>query len=288
MITHNVKELVKLALHEDIGSGDITTEPLIPALGEGLFAFVARENFVMAGAEIVKYVFHEVDPELEVSFSVADGAPVKAKSRFGTIKGSMASILTGERVALNFLQRLSGIATSAFEMNRLLMDSRSGTAGLPVVKLLDTRKTTAGWGALEKYAVRTGGGANYRFGLYDAAVIKESHIDTVDGIDIAVSLVRGKIPVTAKICVEVRNLEEAEAAVNAKADIILIDEMEAPNIVKACQLAEGKSRICLSVGSDMKQLAKYAKLPVDYIAVGALTQTVKNVDISLKLLNMLK
>ena len=284
MIAHSIKKLIELALQEDIGTGDITTEPLIPALGEGLFSFEAKEAFVVAGIDIVKAVFHEIDPALELAFNCGDGEPVTAGTRFGTVRGSMASILTGERVALNFIQRMSAIATNAFNLCTLLKNSRLGIMNLPVVKILDTRKTTAGWRALEKYAVRAGGGSNDRFGLYDAAMIKESHIDTAGGIDIAIGLIRGKIPVTSRICVEVRNFDEVQAAVDAKADIILIDEMDAPTIVEACKHAQGKAKICLSVGSDMEQFAKYAKLPVDYIAVGALTQNVKNVNISLKLI----
>ncbi|MDR2869527.1 MAG: carboxylating nicotinate-nucleotide diphosphorylase [Deferribacteraceae bacterium] len=288
MLSNNVKDLVKLALSEDIGTGDITTEPLSLALGEGMFAFVAKDQFVLAGAELAKYIFQKIDKTLEVSFNCRDGAIVNAGSRFGTVQGNMASILTAERIALNFLQRLSGIATNAFEMNKIMMDGRSGVSGLPVLKLLDTRKTTAGWRTLEKYAVRMGGGGNGRFGLYDAAVIKESHIDSVGGIDVAVGLVRGKVPVTARICVEVRNLAEVQAAVDAKADIIMIDGMDSAEIVQACTIAKGRAKINLSIGADLSLLRRYAKLPVDYISVGALTQTIINAEISLKLLSKKK
>ncbi len=283
MLPYNIKQLIQLALSEDIGTGDITTSPLKPVLGKGTFAFIAKDNFILAGTEVVKAVFKEIDPTLEVAFKYEDGDPVDSGARFGSVKGSMASVLTGERVALNFIQRLSGIATHTAKLVRTLIGGRINQPNARSIRITDTRKTIAGWRSLEKYAVRVGGGLNHRMGLYDAVLIKDNHIDAAGGIEAAISLVRAKIPVSSKIEVEARTLNEVMQALDAKADIIMLDMADLTTVVEACKIVDGRAKVELSGDIDENDLSRYAKLPIDYISVGSLTQKAPGIDISLKL-----
>ncbi len=269
-----IGRLIDLALDEDLGRGDLSTDSIKPFLGEGIFEFLAKEDFILCGVDIAKKVFERIDKSLKVEFSFDDGAKLAKGTVFGSVKGSVASILKGERVSLNFLQRLSGIAINTAKFVEKIKDSN--------IKILDTRKTLPGHRVLEKYAVKVGGGYNHRFGLFDGVMLKDNHIDAVGGIKKAVEIVRNNIPITVKIEVETRNLDEVKEAVEAGADIIMLDNFSREMIEKAVSIVGGKCRIEVSGGVNIDTIEDYKHLPVDYISIGALTHQARSVDISLK------
>jgi len=210
-----------------------------------------------------------------VSFTREDGDLLKKGDIFGTVSGPVYNILTGERTSLNFLQRLSGIATNTAEYVKEL----EGTN----IKLLDTRKTTPGWRVVEKYAVLIGGGNNHRMGLFDGVMLKDNHIDAAGGIAEAVKLVQDNIPSTVKVEVEVRNLDEAAQAADAGADIIMLDNFDLDNVQKAIDIIAKRAKIEISGGIRKDNLKDYRGLDIDYISVGALTHHATSVDMSLKI-----
>jgi nicotinate-nucleotide pyrophosphorylase (carboxylating) len=269
-----VDRLIDLALEEDIGKGDLSTDSIKPYLGSGIFEYIAKEDFILCGVEVARRVFEKIDSSLKVEFRNNDGDKIKKGVVLGAVKGSVSSILKGERVSLNFLQRLSGIATNTSIFVEKLQDSR--------IKILDTRKTLPGHRVLEKYAVKVGGGYNHRFGLFDGVMLKDNHIDAVGGIKKAVEIVKCNIPITVKIEVETRNIEEVKEAVEAGVDIIMLDNFPIDMIKKAADLIGGKSKIEVSGGVSISNIDLYKDLPIDYISVGALTHQAKSVDISLK------
>lgn len=280
-LSFNVMQLIKMALAEDIGTGDVTSQPMMRAMGEGKYAFIAKEKFILAGTDIVHAVFKEIDPDIVVSFKHQDGDKIEKDSRFGSLSGNISSILMGERVALNFMQRLSGIATETSNVVKTLLTSRTGGTSGHTMRILDTRKTTPGWRNLEKYAVRVGGGANNRFGLYDAVVIKENHVAAAGNIGDAVALIRPRVPVNIKIEVEAKCIQDVEEALIAGADIILLHDMDMQTIAHACKLIGNKAATAIT-GVTPETLAQYSKFPVDYISIDSLTQNVRCVDITLK------
>lgn len=267
-------DLIKLALKEDIGHGDITTEAISPFLKGGEYYFLAKENFILCGIDIVKRVFWHMNQNIEVEFKKKDGEMVKKGEKFGFVRGDSRYILSAERVSLNFLQRLSAIAT---ETNRYVK-KLEGTN----IKILDTRKTTPGHRMLEKYAVKVGGGNNHRFGLFDGVMLKDNHIDAAGGIKNAVATVRENIASTIKIEVETRNLKEVAEAAAAEADIIMLDNFEIKDIPKAREIAGKKIKLEVSGGVNLKNIETYKEFDIDYISVGSLTHGIKSVDISLK------
>lgn len=269
-----ILRLIDLALDEDLGRGDLSTDSIKPFLGAGIFEFLAKEDFTLCGVEIAKKVFERIDKSLEVGFLFGDGAKLRKGEVFGFVKGSVASILKGERVSLNFLQRLSGIATNTSKYVEKLKGSN--------IKILDTRKTLPGHRLLEKYAVKVGGGYNHRFGLFDGVMLKDNHIDAVGGIKKAVEIVRNNIPITVKIEVETRDLSEVKEAVEAGVDIIMLDNFSKEMIEKAVEIIGGRSKIEISGGVNIENIEEYKGLPVDYISIGALTHQARSVDISLK------
>lgn len=269
-----VNKLIELAIEEDIGRGDISCIAIESCLKNSVFEFKAKEDFILCGIEVAKRVFKRIDENLEVNFNKKDGDFLTKGETFGYVKGFTGSILMGERTALNFLQRLSGIATNTGNFVKQLEKSR--------IKIIDTRKTTPGHRVLEKYAVFVGGGSNHRFGLFDGIMLKDNHIDAVGSISEAVRLARLATPVTIKIEVETRNLDEVKEAVEAGSDIIMLDNFDIDMIKKAVKIIKKRAMIEVSGGVNLKNLHKYKKLKIDYISIGALTHQATSVDISLK------
>ncbi|WP_334075523.1 MULTISPECIES: carboxylating nicotinate-nucleotide diphosphorylase [Paenibacillus] len=271
-------ESIRLWLKEDVGSGDVTTGVTIPSGHQSKGIIHAKESGVIAGMPVAQLVFEVVDPMLAFTPLVQDGQHVEKGAVLAEVEGSTHSILTGERLALNLLQRLSGIATRT----RSFVDALEG---LPV-RLVDTRKTTPGHRMLEKYAVRTGGGANHRFGLYDAVMIKDNHIKGAGGIAQAVSRARKNIPHTMTIEVEAESLEQVEEALQAGADIIMLDNM-GPDLMKEAvrriKVIAPHVKTEASGNVNLQTVRRIAESGVDVISVGRLTYSFENLDISLDL-----
>jgi nicotinate-nucleotide pyrophosphorylase (carboxylating) len=279
-----IEEIIDLALAEDFGKGDVTTEALIPGDQRGTGFIVAKEEGILAGTGVAKQVFHRVDPELKVEIFLEDGARVKPGSKVARVSGSIASILKAERVALNFLQRLSGIASEA---NRYV----ARVEGLPV-RIMDTRKTTPGLRSLEKYAVRAGGGGNHRMNLSDGILIKDNHLVALrsQGLNIKeiISKARQNAPKRLPVEVEVGTVSEALEAVEAGADIVMLDNMNLEDMRKAVKSIHGHALIEASGGITLGNVRAVAETGVDFISIGALTHSVTALDISLELETRLK
>lgn len=262
-------------LQEDIGSGDITTISTIPEQEQGTGILYAKEAGIIAGLPVAVEVFAAVDPHLRFEANVQEGASVAAGEVIGEVSGSVRSILSGERLALNLLQRLSGIATRTSQYVAQVAGTKA--------RVVDTRKTTPGLRFLEKYAVRIGGGHNHRFGLYDAVMIKDNHIKGAGGITQAVQAARAAIPHTMRIEVEAESLEQVQEALAAGADIILLDNMSLEQMREAVLLIDGKAVVEASGGVTLETIKGIAQTGVDIISVGALTHSIKALDISLDL-----
>ena len=289
---HQIDPIIVNALAEDIGDGDVTTLNTVPAAAILHGVFLAKEAGVAAGLEVVRRVFQHVDPAVDVAFDLADGDWVEARQVFGAIRGPGRALLTGERVALNFMQRMSGIAT----LTRRYVDAIAGQRAV----ILDTRKTAPGLRALDKWAVRLGGGQNHRIGLYDMAMIKDNHIAAVGGIAEAVRRIREGDPRGRPIEVEVTTLEQLREALAQPIDRILLDNMSLDQMREAVQIAAGyippertasppkdwqswSGRIPLEASGNVNldTVAAIAATGVDYISSGALTHSVAALDISL-------
>jgi len=269
----SVRTLVKSALAEDIGSGDITTESLIGLDKVGRAQVVAKESCVVCGLEVASLVYTNLDPEVKFVVLAQEGDLVAKGTVIANLTGPLASILTGERTALNFLQRLCGIATGA----RRFADIAAGRT-----TILDSRKTIPGWRWLDKMAVRTGGCRNHRMGLYDQVLIKDNHIASVGSISEAVRMAREGTPPDMMIEVEVENIEDLKKAVEAGADLVMLDNFSPESVDKAVTLARGRVKLEVSGGIDEGNLADYVcSGNVDYISIGAITHSVKAIDISM-------
>ncbi len=271
-----VKEIIKRALVEDLGNGDITTRNLIAETQEGQGLFLAKASGIVAGLEVSAAVFSCLEPAARFTAFNHDGDEIKPGDRIARVEGKMSTLLSGERVALNFLQRLSGIASKTRNM--------VGSIKYQHAVLVDTRKTTPGLRLLEKYAVRVGGAKNHRFGLYDGVMIKDNHIQAVGGIQKAVSTLRQKVPHTLKIEVEVENLQQLQEALEARADIILLDNMDSESMRKAVEIVNGQALLEASGGVNEENIVEIAKTGVDFISCGALTHSAPSLDISFKIL----
>lgn len=269
-----VEQIITLALNEDIGTGDITTLSTIPADKTALGRFVAKEDMILCGIDLAKHIFGRVDPSIELKANFKDGDAVKKGDVIATVSGNAQNVLTGERTALNFMQRLTGIATHTHA-------SVAEVAGTNA-KITDTRKTTPGLRVLEKYAVRVGGGTNHRFNLADGVLIKDNHIAVSGGIKNAVKNARAVIPHTLKIEVEVETKEQLAEALDAGADIIMLDNMSNDLMRECVGIVAGRALVEASGNMGEKNLREVAETGVDIISIGALTHTVKAADISLK------
>lgn len=266
-----IKSLIKLALEEDIGPGDITANATIPKSLEAKAFILAKEEGLICGLEVARAVFKTVDSKIIFKKLVEDGEKVRAGKKIAEISGKAGKILTAERTALNFLQRLSGIATLTAKFVKRVKPYKS--------KILDTRKTTPGLRILEKYAVRVGGGKNHRFGLWDGILIKGNHIDLV-GLREAVK--KAKKP-GKKVEVEARNLKEVKEALEAGADIIMLENMDLKTIKEGVKLIGKKALIEASGGVNLDNVREIAKTGVDWISIGRLTHSVKSLDMSLRI-----
>jgi nicotinate-nucleotide pyrophosphorylase (carboxylating) len=272
---HAIDLMVSVALQEDLGFGDITTQAVVSPNMKARGEFVAKQDFILAGWPVVVRTFHHISEKIVVECASRDGDAVTNGNVFGNVSGPAARLLSGERVALNFLQRLSGIAT----LTRQFVQAVSGTE----TTILDTRKTTPGLRALEKYAVRMGGGRNHRFGLSDGVLIKENHIAAAGGVAEAIRRARAAIDHLKKIEIEVTTLEELNQALDAGADAILLDNMTLDQVKDAVRQTNGRVPLEVSGGIHLGNVRKYALTGVDFISVGALTHSFKSADISLEL-----
>jgi len=272
---NTIDKLIDLALEEDIGAGDVTTENLVSPEAGGSGQVVAKEALVLAGLDVARKVFERLDPDIAWQPHRSDGDAVDPGTSVLTVSGKLQALLKGERVALNFLQRLSGVATLV----------RTYTAKIPGggARLVDTRKTTPGWRALEKYAVRVGGAGNHRMGLYDGVLIKDNHITACGGVTPAVARIRDRISHLMKIEIEVATLEQVREALAAGVEVIMLDNMEIDQLRKAVALIDGKAVIEVSGNVTEARLARLALDGVDIISVGALTHSARCVDLSMRI-----
>jgi len=277
MLTPRTEHLIDLALDEDAGLGDVTSRAIFPARHTSRAFIEARQDLTVCGLEIAARVFARVDPALEVKLAADDGDRVKNGTKVLTIVGPTASLLTAERTALNFIQRLSGIATLSHRFARAV----TGTG----TRIVDTRKTTPGWRALEKYAVRCGGCFNHRSSLGEHVLIKDNHIAAAGSLTKAVKLARLAAPHSAKIEVETTTLAEVKEAVRAGAEVILLDNMSPGLIRSAVAIIAGSAVVEVSGGVRFETLRDFAIPGVDVISVGALTHSAPAADLSLTILS---
>jgi nicotinate-nucleotide pyrophosphorylase (carboxylating) len=265
--------ILEHALMEDIHTGDITTLAVMPGKRDVRAIMKAKEPLVLAGIDVAARVFSLLDPEILFTPSLADGDAVESGSIIARISGDAAPLLQGERLALNLLQRLCGIATSTSHYVKAVEGTRA--------RIVDTRKTTPGLRMLEKYAVRVGGGINHRTGLYDGVLIKENHIMAAGGITAAVTRAKAYIPHTMKIEVETENLVEVEEALSAGADIIMLDNMDLTTMRRAVSIIAGRAIVEASGGVNLDTVRGIAETGVDIISVGAITHSARAMDISM-------
>lgn len=271
-----IDEIIKNALIEDMNYGDITTDTLIEENGTSLAVITAKQAGVVAGLSVAGRVFEMLDSDISFQALKSDGDTIQKGEMIAKIKGKTRAILKGERLALNLLQRMSGIATKAREYSELV----KGTG----TRIADTRKTTPSLRILEKYAVRMGGCHNHRFNLSDAVMIKDNHIEAVGGIAKAIKKVRMTVSHTVKIEVEVQSLEQLEEAIAAKADIIMLDNMDVDTMKKAVEINNGRAVLEASGNITSERIKEISAIGVDIISVGALTHSVKALDISLNII----
>ncbi len=264
--------LIDLALKDDVGEGDITTDNIVPAEIRRKAKMVAKTDGVVAGLPVAEMVFKKLDHALIWNELTPDGSKVKKGDVLVEFEGTYRALLTGERTALNFLQRLSGIAT----MSAIYADAVKDFQTV----ILDTRKTLPGFNKLDKYAVKTGGASNHRLGLHDMAMIKDNHIEVAGGITAAVKAVRSSVEHGIKIEVETTTLAQVQEAIDAKADIIMLDNMDLETMRKGVQLIAGRAKVEASGNITLERLRDVAATGVDYISIGALTHSVTAMDIS--------
>ena len=270
-----IEKLIKIGLEEDIGLGDITSRSILSPDDINVAEVLTRENIVLCGLNILKSVFLTLDPDIDFSDDTFnDGDNLKNNTKIISIKGKGIALLEGERVALNILQRLCGIAT----LTKEYVDKANP------VKILDTRKTTPGLRLFEKYAVSCGGGKNHRFGLYDAVLIKDNHIKAAGGIIKAVEKIKKNYNNSIQIEVETTTLSEVNDAIIAKSDIIMLDNMPLEDIKKAVNLIDGRASIEVSGSISVDQLNALSKVNIDFVSIGALTHSPKASDISMNFL----
>ena len=270
----NADDWILLELKEDITSEDITTNSVMPHFQLGEVELICKEDGVIAGLEVFKRVFELLDEKTEISFACADGDVVKKGQKLGIVRGDIRVLLSGERTALNYLQRMSGIATYTRTIADLLKGSKT--------KLLDTRKTTPGMRIFEKYAVKVGGGYNHRYNLSDGILLKDNHIGAAGGVQEAVRMAKEYAPFVRKIEIEVENLEMMQQALDAGADIIMLDNMSVEDMKEAVRMAAGRAETECSGNVTRENVARLVDIGVDYISSGALTHSSPILDLSLK------
>ncbi|MBQ3492923.1 MAG: carboxylating nicotinate-nucleotide diphosphorylase [Clostridia bacterium] len=270
----NADDLILSALKEDITSEDITTNSVMPNYQLGEVELICKQDGVIAGLDVFKRVFELLDKQTYTEFYVADGNEVKKGQKIGLVRGDIRVLLSGERTALNYLQRMSGIATYTRSIVKLLEGSKT--------KLLDTRKTTPNMRVFEKYAVKVGGGCNHRYNLSDGILLKDNHIGAAGGVKQAIKMAKEYAPFVRKIEVEVENLDMLKEALEAGADIIMLDNMSVEDMKTAVSLTKGKAETECSGNVTKENVAKLVDIGVDYISSGALTHSSPILDLSLK------
>ena len=267
-------QLIRMALQEDITSEDVSTNAVMPTATKGTVDLIAKEDGVIAGLDIYARVFTILDEKTEIDFHCKDGDEVKKGELMATVTGDIRVLLSGERVALNYLQRMSGIATYTRQVAKLLEGSK--------VTLLDTRKTTPNCRVFEKYAVRIGGGCNHRYNLSDGVLLKDNHIGAAGSVTKAIQMAKAYAPFVRKIEIEVETLEQVKEAVEAGADIIMLDNMTPEVMKQAVELIDGRAQIECSGNITKENIQKIREIGVDFVSSGALTHSAPILDISMK------
>ena len=267
-------QLIRMALQEDITSEDVSTNAVMPTATKGTVDLIAKEDGVIAGLDIYARVFTILDEKTEIDFHCKDGDEVKKGELMATVTGDIRVLLSGERVALNYLQRMSGIATYTRQVAKLLEGSK--------VTLLDTRKTTPNCRVFEKYAVRVGGGCNHRYNLSDGVLLKDNHLGAAGSVTKAIQMAKAYAPFVRKIEIEVETLEQVKEAVEAGADIIMLDNMTPEVMKQAVELIDGRAQIECSGNITKENIQKIREIGVDFVSSGALTHSAPILDISMK------
>lgn len=267
-------KLIRMALQEDITSEDVSTNAVMRSAVKGTVDLIAKEDGIIAGLDVYARVFQILDEKTEISFNFKDGEAVKKGDLLGTVTGDIRVLLSGERVALNYLQRMSGIATYTKQVSKLLEGSK--------VTLLDTRKTTPNCRVFEKYAVRIGGGCNHRYNLSDGVLLKDNHIGAAGSVAKAVAMAKEYAPFVRKIEIEVETMEQVKEAVEAGADIIMLDNMTPEIMKEAVELIAGRAQTECSGNITKENIAKILETGVDFVSSGALTHSAPILDISMK------
>lgn len=273
-ITGEIETLIDLAIHEDIADGDITSEAIFPSGNVSTSRIVARDSGIICGLPLVREVYRRIDTAVTMEPVISEGGEVTTGDEVARFSGPTASLLKGERIILNFMQRMSGIATATARLLALM----EGTE----IRILDTRKTLPGFRILDKYAVKLGGGTNHRMGLFDMVMIKDNHIRAAGSIGNAVTLIRKRWGTRYKIEVEATTLTEVEEAIEAKSDIIMLDNMDNATMEKAVAIINGDSEIEVSGNMTEERIREIRHIKIDYISVGALTHSVAAFDLSMK------
>jgi len=271
-----IDAIIEAALKEDMPNGDITSESIIPARSKSEAIILTREEGVLAGIDVARRVFYKIDQSISFKKILDDGQIFRKKDTIATLRGPSISLLKGERTALNFLQRMSGIATTTRRFVRVLEGTKT--------KILDTRKTTPGLRLLEKYAVKIGGGVNHRFDLSEMVLIKDNHLKLVGSISQAVMRAKEKVKPGVRIEVEATNLEEVQEAVRSGADVVMLDNMSIKKMKEVVKWIKGKIPLEVSGKVTLRRIGEIASLGVDYISVGSLTHSYKSVDMSIEFL----
>lgn len=267
-------KLIRMALQEDITSEDVSTNAVMRSAVKGTVDLIAKEDGIIAGLDVYARVFQILDEKTEISFNFKDGDAVKKGDLLGTVTGDIRVLLSGERVALNYLQRMSGIATYTKQVSKLLEGSK--------VTLLDTRKTTPNCRVFDKYAVRIGGGCNHRYNLSDGVLLKDNHIGAAGSVAKAVAMAKEYAPFVRKIEIEVETMEQVKEAVEAGADIIMLDNMTPEMMKEAVELIAGRAQTECSGNITKENIAKILETGVDFVSSGALTHSAPILDISMK------
>ncbi|MBS1316933.1 MAG: carboxylating nicotinate-nucleotide diphosphorylase [Lachnospiraceae bacterium] len=267
-------QLIRMALQEDITSEDVSTNAVMPTEVKGTVDLIAKEDGIIAGLDVYARVFQMLDEKTEIDFKCKDGDEVKKGELMATVTGDIRVLLSGERVALNYLQRMSGIATYTRQVAKLLEGSK--------VTLLDTRKTTPNCRVFEKYAVRVGGGCNHRYNLSDGVLLKDNHIGAAGSITKAITMAKEYAPFVRKIEIEVETLEQVKEAVEAGADIIMLDNMTPEVMKQAVELIDGRAQTECSGNITKENIARIREIGVDFVSSGALTHSAQILDISMK------
>lgn len=267
-------KLIRMALQEDITSEDVSTNAVMRSAVKGTVDLIAKEDGIIAGLDVYARVFQILDEKTQISFNFKDGEAVKKGDLLGTVTGDIRVLLSGERVALNYLQRMSGIATYTKQVSKLLEGSK--------VTLLDTRKTIPNCRVFEKYAVRIGGGCNHRYNLSDGVLLKDNHIGAAGSVAKAVAMAKEYAPFVRKIEIEVETMEQVKEAVEAGADIIMLDNMTPEMMKEAVELIAGRAQTECSGNITKENIAKILETGVDFVSSGALTHSAPILDISMK------